>query len=157
MAYRHLADSQALLELLHDANSLRQLVPERRGDSVSRPQVDAGGSLFVVTLLVVLLPIAAPSISMIPTRTVIAIARAVSITLSPFVVVIASIVSIGTVIVPLVPAAPPFVADPANLLDVQRRRRRGRNRHSASAGRSKCGECCGRKQNGNRLAHRSPP
>jgi hypothetical protein len=82
---------------------------------------------------------------LVPTWTVIAVARAVSITPSPFVVVIASIVPIGMVIVPLVPAAPPFVADPANLLDVQRWRRRGRDRHSASAGRSKCGECCGRK------------
>src|SRR5262249_60180550 len=114
-----------------------------RGSTVPPPHVDAGGSLFVVTLLVVIL-IAAPSISLVPTWTVVAIARAVSITLSPFVVVITSIVPIGTVIVPLVPAAPPFVADPANLLDVQRWRRRGRDRHSASAGRSKCGECCGR-------------
>jgi len=101
--------------------------------------------LFVVTLLVVIPPTAAPSISMVPTLTVIAKARAVSIRLSPFVVVISSIVPIGTVIVPLVPAAPRFAADPANLLDVQRWRRRGRDRHSASAGRSKCGECCGRK------------
>ena len=100
--------------------------------------------MFVVTLPVVIL-IAAPSISLVPTWTVVAIARAVSITLSPFVVVITSIVPIGTVIVPLVPAAPPFVADPANLLDVRRWRRRGRDRYRAGASRSKCGERCGRK------------
>jgi hypothetical protein len=35
----------------------------RRGASVPRPHVDAGGSLFVVTLLVVILPIAAPSMN----------------------------------------------------------------------------------------------
>src|SRR6516225_1631043 len=44
-----------------------------RGASIPRPHVDAGGSLFVVTLLVVIL-IAAPTISLVPTSTVIAIA-----------------------------------------------------------------------------------
>ena len=84
--------------------------------SVPRPHVDAGGSLFVVTLLVVILT-AAPSISLVPTWTVIAIARAVSRTLSPFVVVIASIVPVATIVVRLPPAASPGVADPAGLYD----------------------------------------
>jgi hypothetical protein len=69
-------------------------------------------------IVVAILPTAAPTtVTAFVTAAIVAIALSIPITIAPVVVVIASIVPVGTVVVWLPPTPSPFITDQADLFD----------------------------------------